>query len=450
MSSTIMPETMDERISRREYAKYAGLGIVAVALAGAGAYYFGRTKLAITPTITQMSSTTQVSSATKPTITLTKKPVISEYRDKFPPKIFNKIKVLVRDNEIDEGEQILINNLYNIELRRAELKKDFNITELEEKLIDLSLEDGTIRADVVDALKYMYRNPTDVQLNLINYGLDQTSFYILNQSVSYPNIDRIEPDVVYEMSRLPYIKCNEKARDILNIVYELAADSKYKEVFDVMLNQGIPKKRRQCTPLEALSWIIHDKGIEEAKECLTYSVLGLIKTAWTDTSISNYYKSDEWKGMPLEAFHKIADRLNFPEIVEMCMRDNFTYWYVPGEPEFVKTAQDVWIEKRGACYDHSVFAAFCLKRNGYDAKGMHVEFKRKFLGYFGGHVVCLYKDPKDSKYYTIDVWESKDKIHGPFNTIKDAAEVTCRGQGLARYHLRDVEIEGRGSWSSWI
>jgi hypothetical protein len=68
-----MPETMDERISRREYLKYAAAGLVAVTGAAAGYYYFCTkpSKPTVTPTLAVTQTHTPEPTPTVTTITLT-------------------------------------------------------------------------------------------------------------------------------------------------------------------------------------------------------------------------------------------------------------------------------------------------------------------------------------------------------------------------------------------
>jgi len=48
------------------------------------------------------------------------------------------------------------------------------------------------------------------------------------------------------------------------------------------------------------------------------------------------------------------------------MKNTFSYSYSKGEAEGVKSAEQIFKNKKGACYDHALFAAYCLKENGYD------------------------------------------------------------------------------------
>jgi len=247
-----------------------------------------------------------------------------------------------------------------------------------------------------------------------------------------------------ELQKLPELQKPSYNIDLIkaieNIVSICLIFETPKEDVQKLLDEGIKSQRKYCTPLQALLWLgERELWNGDYSPLNNYSAQSLLARAWD-------FSNENWK-----SFKVVADRLTFPKAIEMYMQRHFTYSYTRGESEGTKSANDMFVGKKGACYDHAVFAAYCLKRNGYDAKGLSVGFKVNY-GYFIGHIVCVYKNPEDSMYYIIDVWGLTDKIYGPFNSVEGAAECACHGQGLRKYSTHDVDL-GTGRyetrWTLW-
>ncbi len=263
----------------------------------------------------------------------------------------------------------------------------------------------------------------------------------------------VYPEVYEELFKLPDLQeLDDKDREAIEDIVYLALDPKYRPAFQAMLDEGLKDKRKYCTPLEALLWIAYDTEFDGYNPVSDYSLTKLINYAWKNTATSKNFTSDRWQD-----FSKVVDRLNSPKLVEIYLQNNYSYSYTRGEAEGVKSAERIFKDKKGACYDHALLAGYCLKKNGYDkAQGMFVAFDRAVQGYFLGHIVCVYQDPKDSLYYIVDN-AGGSRVHGPFDSKRKAAENACtRGSfgeaNLLRYSLHDIDLatgKYKTTWSIW-
>jgi len=262
------------------------------------------------------------------------------------------------------------------------------------------------------------------------------------------------PELFQELLKLPDLKqIAEKDNKAIEHIVDLALDPRYKAAFESMLDEGIKNKRKYCTPLQALLWIAYDREFDRDNPLQDYSLKKLIDDTWKNTATSNNFTSGRWLN-----FTEVTDRLNSPELIAIYMQNNFSYSYTKGEAEGVKSAEQIFEDKKGACYDHALFAAYCLKKNGYDnAWGAKVTFDRIVQGYYTGHIGCIYQDPKDSLYYCMDFGTKGYTVYGPYNSIEEAAKLNCRigsnGQAsLASYSLHDIDLETgkyKTTWTWW-
>ena len=243
------------------------------------------------------------------------------------------------------------------------------------------------------------------------------------------------PELFDELLKLPELEeIDAKDDEAIEDIAQLALDAEYEKTFESMLDEGIRDERKYCTPLQALLWVAYDREFDGYNPLRNYSLTGLINDAWKNTDTSKSYTSERWQD-----FEEVVHMLNSPKLVAIYLQDNFTYSYEYGEPEGVKSAQQIFNEKKGACYDHALLAGYCLKENGYDETwGLKVRFERVLL-FYGGHIVLVFQDPTDSLYYTIDN-VGGSAVHGPFESIKEAAEYSVREQGLESYALGDINL----------
>ena len=289
-------------------------------------------------------------------------------------------------------------------------------------------------------------------------GLYQVSVGKLsaNFKVKEPTLEQLKvdyPELYQELLKLPDLKeIDEKDDEAIKDIICLGLDPEYKDVFGSLLNEGIEENRKYCSPLQALLWIAYDEELDGYHTLYNYSLTKLMNYAWKQTTTSNIYQSERWTD-----FGEVVDRLNSPKLVEIYMQNNYSYSYTRGEAEGVKSAEQVFKDKKGACYDHAVLTGYCLKKNGYDkVQGLFVAFDRQVQGYFLGHIVCIYQDPKDSLYYIIDN-AGGSRVHGPFESIKKAAENACTRASfhqvsLRRYSLHDINLatgKYKTIWAIW-
>jgi hypothetical protein len=275
-------------------------------------------------------------------------------------------------------------------------------------------------------------------------------------NIKEPTLEQLKidyPELYEELLKLPDLQQIDEIDDkaIGKIAY-LALQPENKDYFESIFNEGIKDKRKYCTPLQALLWIAYDKKNDDKLAIKYIPITSVINDAWKNTTTSQNFASERWQD-----FDEVVDRLNSPKLIEIYMQNNYSYSYTQGEAEGVKSAEQIFKDKKGACYDHAVLAGYCLKKNGYDkAQGMFVRFDRQVQGYFLGHIVCLYQNPKDSLYYIIDNIGGS-RVHGPFESIKKAAENACirasRGQAnLLRYSLHDIALvtgKYKTVWTIW-
>jgi len=262
------------------------------------------------------------------------------------------------------------------------------------------------------------------------------------------------PELLQELLKLPDLKdIDDKDNEAIEDIAYLTLNPEYKAVFESMLGEGIKNKRQYCAPLEALLWIAYDREFDVDNPLRDYSLAKLIDDAWKNATISKNYSSERWLD-----FQGVVVRLNSPELTATYMQNNFKYSYTQGEAEGVKSAEQIFKDKKGACYDHALFAAYCLKKNGYDkAWGARVKFDRIVRGYFIGHIGCIYQDPKDSLYYCMDFGSKGYTVYGPFSSTDEAAKLNCKvGSGgeasLASYSLHDIDLETgkyKTTWTWW-
>jgi hypothetical protein len=259
------------------------------------------------------------------------------------------------------------------------------------------------------------------------------------------------PELCQELLKLPDLKeIDDKDNEAIEDIAYLALNAEYRLVFELILNEGIEDQREYCTPLEALLWIAYDREFDGFNPLNNYSLTNLINYAWGNTTTSNNFTSGRWLN-----FTEVTDRLNSPELIAIYMQNNFSYSYTKGEAEGVKSAEQIFEDKKGACYDHALFAAYCLKKNGYDnAWGAKVTFDRIVQGYYTGHIGCIYQDPKDSLYYCMDFGTKGYTVYGPYSSIEEAAQRNCEvgsmgGAGLASYSLHDIDLETGKYTTTW-
>lgn len=396
----------------------------------------------------------------------------------------SNLLVLVKDEKIDNYEKAFLDNLQGYSDPYAR------------KLIEALVEDG-ISGEGIEALNYLSALPQNTQEYFIDFGLnvDVVSWLVIDSELNKefanyiienklciqdhkltelekkflqePNkytqelfdfyiveANKIYPELSNELLKLPdFMQRELKDVEALEDIIGLAVNPECWQGFSKILNEGIKEKGKYCTLLQALLWIAYDEELDKENPLKDYSLGKLLGNAWENTVTSSNYKSERWKN-----FEEVIDRLNAPKFIEIYMQNNFSYSYTRGEAEGVKSAERIFNDKKGACYDHALFAAYCLKKNGYDkAWGARVRFDRIVQRYFIGHIGCIYQDPKDSLYYTFDFGIVGYAIYGPFKSIKEAVEHICSGgnggsrgeAGLSSYSLHDIDLRTGKYKTTW-
>ncbi|MBM3166568.1 MAG: hypothetical protein FJZ94_03865, partial [Chloroflexi bacterium] len=142
--------------------------------------------------------------------------------DFYVPRI-NSLKDFDKDEEMDDNERWLIDNLSDylfLDGLLKNLSKDGKIDTTEKNFIDLSID-------------------------------------------YHPKLSQTVPEIYSEIAKLPDLSTiEEKDLKAGEEIFVLATNPKYKEAFELILNEGIKDRRKYCTPLEALLWIAYDKDFE--------------------------------------------------------------------------------------------------------------------------------------------------------------------------------------------
>lgn len=247
------------------------------------------------------------------------------------------------------------------------------------------------------------------------------------------------PELYKELLKLPELKDNtDRNKDAIEQIACLGLSNENKRAFELILNEGLKAKRKYCTPLEALLWIAYDdKDFNKHNPLIgdTFTVTSLIQDAWTTTSTSEYFSSKRWSN-----FDEVTDRLNSPQLIALYMQKNISYSYTPYEKEGVKSAKEIFKNKKGACYDQALFASYLLRKNGYDkAWGTAIRFDKLVDDFYGGHVANIYVDSKDNHYYSMDFGHVGYTVYGPFATLEEAAKHICYAGSQGKANLKSYK-----------
>jgi len=454
---------MTGRVNRRSYVKYAASGIVAAAVVGVGYYYFAyRPRPTVTPTATPTPTPT--------TTTSTLNPVVKYALDRgIDPEVANRLDVL---SELNENNKTLVDYLYST----GELVPPEEVRSLQIEVLDGSkgfngiLTDEDVSDEEANALRYLSSFPKNVQIAYIDFGVNDTvSSYLSSLYASSSDFARwaterrlcikdheitdLEESYLHEherygkelfdtyildssavcqelsdeMKKLPDLK--EPAKENIHAIEGIICSYKYldhKTAFERMIDEGIKDKRKYCTPLQALTWILYDgydeKILEECigsieKESLE-PLSRLLNHAWLKTSTSKQYTSERWKN-----FDEVVDRLNSPDLISVYMWNNIRY---EDDPENInQSALTTFNKKAGDCEDHAMFGLYCLIENGYAydnfssysnnaACGLDVQWGKIGSPNALGHAVCLYKT--NSLFYYLD---NRGVKRGPYKSVDD-------------------------------
>jgi len=260
-------------------------------------------------------------------------------------------------------------------------------------------------------------------------------------------LSTIRPDVAEELRKLPEfdlkttgIKEVEANEDIVCRVLRSTRDEL--KVFDVILREGIPEKRKYCSPLQALVWYAEDNEFvgldpvaimfskdESSMQSVTYR---FIDSFWSMT-----YKSQKWND-----FQVVVDRLNSPVLVALYMKHSIIY---QGIPDAFQSALETFRKKSGICGDHAMFGAYCLARNGYEAYILSVNPTMDT-----GHSVTLFKHPREESFFVFDNtaqfpyrWAVGYYVmYGPFGSVVECVDFVAKkafSGSWIRYTIWDTD-----------
>ncbi len=194
------------------------------------------------------------------------------------------------------------------------------------------------------------------------------------------------PSLPVEIARLPDYQGNiEGSRLVaLNRLYSIVKNSRPDQMknLELYLNIGILNKRSYCTPLQALLWVLEK---EHDVDVLNYMLTQLLDKAWVFSELNRW-----------QDYKAVTDRLNAPELLSYYQRIRFEYESRAGKRDStIGDPRGLFANNIGNCYDHSEFAAYCLKRAGYKTSIVRVHPSQPYL-----HVVCRYE--ANGKSYYID------------------------------------------------
>jgi hypothetical protein len=209
------------------------------------------------------------------------------------------------------------------------------------------------------------------------------------------------PELSEELQKLPdFSVVDEKDLEALIKITDLAADPKNRPALGDILNEGIKEKRKYCSPLEALLWILYDKKPDDPTlKRIISEPTKLTEYSWKNSSESNNYKSDRWKD-----FDEVVYRLNSPDLVSIYMKDNIR-WEPEKTNEYLP-AKMIFERKYDDCDGHAILQSYLLKTNGYDAWVVGLSIESEL-----GHNVCGYYINK-----LIYILDNEGLHRGPFNS----------------------------------
>lgn len=278
-------------------------------------------------------------------------------------------------------------------------------------------------------------------------------------------VNKHNQELAIELKKLPdfkhiEIKDVEAVEDILDLTkYE----SVFGTTFETIFNEGIKDKRKYCSPLEALVWIMYDyerAGLEREKpyekyyqrkyrqfwwDENDYALMRLVRFSWEKSSSSLDPQLKKW-----ENFDEVVDRLNSPSLYYLGARIIKIETEIHFGP--AQTPEKTFRTKLGDCDDRARLVNYCLLKNGYlfdnfetnetnAVCGLSVFYDKLVpmeKGSVTGHAVCLLK--MNGLFYVFNY----DVISGPVTSIGYLANNIAANPGsnqkrsLGSYVFRDI------------
>jgi hypothetical protein len=245
----------------------------------------------------------------------------------------------------------------------------------------------------------------------------------LNYYLSLLEAKGVDPYVrlAKELRKLPELSNLNAASNELDLVVlratgtivetVLGADQSGLTALESMLDEGIPNRRKFCTPLQAWLWIAIDG--KDFNPLENYSLENLLTAAWLNTSTSNRLYSNRW------SYAEAKDRVNSPELVNWFVFHYLTFDMVR---DSVHPQDDVvtYQVRFGVCRHAAYVATAFLTHNGYEAKDVTFICARN-----EGHSVSAAR-LSDGIWVVVDFRGEYLPMQGPFKSYTDVA-----------YYIRD-------------
>jgi len=213
-----------------------------------------------------------------------------------------------------------------------------------------------------------------------------------------------------ELGKLPELQNGVTVRERQALeksleIYEKCQD-KFNEAFETMFTVGKPEARKHCSPLQAIYWLIEDGRTSEAIDLINnYNLKRLLDLAWgNETELA---QTKEIYRERNKDFYLVVARLNSPELVDYYTQHSFRFYFA-GYVRKNTPPSNIFYNKKGTCYEYSLFMRHCLKEAGYEAYIYHIPKPHKIVGY----------KAKDGKWYSIDNGRRKGPagISGPYES----------------------------------
>ncbi len=206
---------------------------------------------------------------------------------------------------------------------------------------------------------------------------------------AFQHLFAIDRTLALEIGRLPAFQKEIKEKEVLsltrftNLVQEATPERKTN--LESLIRIGLQEYRRFSAPLEAIFWSLEKGDYDRNKQVLQLPLEELLDKAW------DFSDRTRWGD-----YETVTDRLNAPELINYYQRIRFVYESKVGKRDgFAGDPRGLFASNTGNCYDHSEFAAYCLKKAGYKTSIVGVHPSQPHL-----HVVCRYE--ADGKSYFID------------------------------------------------
>jgi hypothetical protein len=248
---------------------------------------------------------------------------------------------------------------------------------------------------IVTPLTFASRVDSRPNLSLLDGNYKPTSslkkdanFLALKSLLS--SLSRENQLLAYELGKLPEFMDSIDDEEVQAIKILAGFYSNHSNQFDNTFSKmyavGKPEIRKYCSSLQALFWMILDGKIKQAEAIIMhYDLNQLLSQAWgSEPEPQDNYRTKDFK--------IVVGRLSSPELIDYYTKHNFTY-YLAGFVKKDTPASAIFYNRKGACYEYSLFIHHCLVKAGYKA----------FIYNNPGppHKIVGYVD-KDNKWYVLD------------------------------------------------